>query len=242
MRANKRGGDQLRPLSVEFDFQPQTAGSVLIRLGNTHVLCAVSVEEEVPPFLKDKGQGWITAEYGMLPGATDTRHRRETRGQSGRTMEIQRLIGRSLRLMVDLKKIGERTLRVDCDVLNADGGTRTAAITGGALAVRRALRGLVAAGRLPAMPELTPVAAVSAGIVGGEYFLDLDYREDSSAEVDANFVMTGAGRLIEVQGSGEGAPFSRNDFLSLLDLATKGVHELLQPWRDGADSCDDAKL
>ena len=232
MRTDNRASDQLRPLTIEYDFQPQTAGSVLIRLGHTHVLCAVSIEEEVPPFLKDRGQGWITAEYAMLPGATDTRHRRETRGQSGRTMEIQRLIGRSLRLMVDLTQIGERTLRVDCDVLNADGGTRTAAITGGALAVRRALQGLVAGGQLPAMPVLTPVAAVSAGIVGGDYRLDLDYREDSGAEVDANFVMTGGGRLIEVQGSGEGAPFSRNDFLSLLDLAAKGVHELLAPWRE----------
>jgi ribonuclease PH len=234
MRSDNRAADQLRPLSIEYDFQPQAAGSALIRLGNTHVLCAVSVEEEVPPFLKGAGQGWITAEYGMLPGSTNTRTRRETKGQSGRTMEIQRLIGRSLRMMVDLGEIGERTLRVDCDVLNADGGTRTAAITGGALALRRALRGLVEKGLLAALPPLSPVAAVSVGLRQGEYILDLDYSEDSTAEVDANFVMTGDGRLIEVQGSAEGAPFGRQDFLALLDLAAKGVHELLLPWREDA--------
>lgn len=235
MRTNNRAADQLRPLSLEYNFQPQAAGSVLIRLGNTHVLCAVSVEEEVPPFLKGKGQGWITAEYGMLPGATNSRNRRETKGQSGRSMEIQRLIGRSLRMMVDLKSIGERTLRVDCDVLNADGGTRTAAITGAALALRLALRGLVAKGLLAELPVLTPVAAVSVGIVAGQPLLDLDYGEDSAAEVDANFVMTGDGRLIEVQGSGERAPFGREDFLAMLDLAVIGVQELLRPWREGED-------
>jgi ribonuclease PH len=232
MRTNNRAADQLRPLSLEYNFQPQAAGSVLIRLGNTHVLCAVSVEEEVPPFLKGRGQGWITAEYGMLPGATNSRNRRETKGQSGRTMEIQRLIGRSLRMLVDLKSFGERTLRVDCDVLNADGGTRTASITGAALALRLALRGLVAKGVLAELPPLTPVAAVSVGIVAGQAVLDLDYGEDSAAEVDANFVMTGDGRLIEVQGSAEGAPFGRQDFLAMLDLAGKGVQELLRPWRD----------
>ncbi len=232
MRTNNRAADQLRPLSLEYNFQSQAAGSVLIRLGNTHVLCAVSVEEEVPPFLRGKGQGWITAEYGMLPGSTNTRNRRETKGQSGRTMEIQRLIGRSLRMMVDLKAIGERTLRVDCDVLNADGGTRTASITGAALALRAALRGLVAKGLLAELPPLLPVAAVSVGVREGECLLDLDYGEDSSAEVDANFVMTGEGKLIEVQGSAEGAPFGREDFLAMLDLAGQGVQELLQPWRE----------
>lgn len=232
MRTNNRAADQLRPLSIEYGFQSQAAGSVLIRLGNTHVLCAVSVEEEVPPFLRGKGQGWITAEYGMLPGSTNSRNRRETKGQSGRSMEIQRLIGRSLRMLVDLKAIGERTLRVDCDVLNADGGTRTAAITGAALALRMALRGLVAKGVLGQLPTLTPVAAVSVGIVAGQEVLDLDYVEDSAAEVDANFVMTGDGRLIEVQGSGERAPFGREDFLAMLDLAGKGVQELLRPWRE----------
>ncbi|NTV12412.1 MAG: ribonuclease PH [Desulfobulbaceae bacterium] len=233
MRTNNRATDQLRPLAIEYGFQAQAAGSVLIRLGNTHVLCAVSVEEEVPPFLRGKGQGWITAEYGMLPGATNTRNRRETKGVSGRSMEIQRLIGRSLRMLVDLKSFGERTLRVDCDVLNADGGTRTAAITGAALALRLALRGLVAKGLLAEVPPLTPVAAVSVGIVAGQALLDLDYGEDSAAEVDANFVMTGDGKLIEVQGSAEGAPFDREDFFAMLDLAAKGVQELLRPWREG---------
>ncbi len=232
MRTNNRAADQLRPLSIEYGFQSQAAGSVLIRLGNTHVLCAVSVEEEVPPFLRGKGQGWITAEYGMLPGSTNSRNRRETKGQSGRSMEIQRLIGRSLRMMVDLKSIGERTLRVDCDVLNADGGTRTASITGAALALRMALRGLVAKGLLAELPALTAVAAVSVGVKEGCCLLDLDYGEDSSAEVDANFVMTGNGKLIEVQGSAEGAPFGRQDFLAMLDLAAKGVQELLRPWRE----------
>jgi ribonuclease PH len=233
MRSNNRADHEIRPLSVEYDFQPQAAGSVLIRLGNTHVLCAVSVEEQVPPFLTGKGQGWITAEYGMLPGSTNTRARRESNGPSGRSMEIQRLIGRSLRMMVDLATIGERTLRVDCDVLNADGGTRTAAITGAALAVRAALRGLVDKGRLPGLPVLTPVAAISVGVVGGRCLLDLDYSEDSTAEVDANFVMTGDGRLIEVQGSAEGAPFARADLARMLDLAGRGIEELARLWEDG---------
>ena len=189
----------------------------------------------MPPFLIDKGQGWITAEYGMLPGSTNTRARRETNGRSGRSMEIQRLIGRSLRMMVDLKDIGERTLRVDCDVLNADGGTRTASITGAALAVRAALQGLVEKGLLSRLPELTPVAAISVGVVDGHCLLDLDYSEDSTAEVDANFVMTGDGRLIEVQGSAEGAPFAREDFDRMLDLAGQGVDELTKLWGTGQD-------
>jgi ribonuclease PH len=235
MRSTNRADNEIRPLSVEYNFQHQADGSVLIRMGNTHVLCAVSVEEKVPPFLLDRGQGWITAEYGMLPGSTNTRARRETNGCSGRSMEIQRLIGRSLRMMVDLKEIGERTLRVDCDVLNADGGTRTASITGAALAVRAALRGLVEKGLLAAMPELTPVAAISVGMVGGHCLLDLDYQEDSSAEVDANFVMTGDGRLIEVQGSAEGAPFARDKFEQMLDLAELGMANLLKLWERGQD-------
>jgi len=235
MRSNNRSDDQLRPLSVEYNFQHQADGSVLIRMGNTHVLCAVSVEEKVPPFLIDKGQGWITAEYGMLPGSTNTRARRETNGRSGRSMEIQRLIGRSLRMMVDLAEIGERTLRVDCDVLNADGGTRTASITGAALAVRTALQGLVEKGLLARMPDLTPVAAISVGIVDGKCLLDLDYSEDSTAEVDANFVVTGDGRLIEVQSSAEGAPFAREDFNKMLDLAGQGIAELTKLWETGQD-------
>ena len=235
MRSNNRSDDQLRAVSLEYNFQHQADGSVLIRMGNTHVLCAVSVEEKVPPFLIGKGQGWITAEYGMLPGSTNTRARRETNGRSGRSMEIQRLIGRSLRMMVDLAEIGERTLRVDCDVLNADGGTRTASITGAALAVRAALRGLVEKGLLARMPELTQVAAISVGMVGGHCLLDLDYSEDSTAEVDANFVMTGDGRLIEVQGSAEGAPFAREDFNKMLDIAGRGIDELTKLWESGQD-------
>jgi ribonuclease PH len=199
-------------------------------MGDTQVICAVTVEESVPPFLKDKGQGWITAEYAMLPCATAGRNRREQQGPSGRSSEIQRLIGRSLRMMVDLKAIGERTLRIDCDVLNADGGTRTASITGGALAVREAIRKLVSAGKLPELPQITPVAAVSAGIIQGKPYLDLDYREDSAAEVDANFVMAGNGRWIEIQATAEGRPFAEKSFRDLKALAKKGILELLKLW------------
>jgi ribonuclease PH len=233
MRTSDRPADHLRPVSIEWGFQPQADASVLIRMGNTHVLCAVTIEETVPPFLKDKGQGWITAEYSMLPCATSTRHRRETSGQSGRTLEIQRLIGRSLRMMVDLKSIGERTLRVDCDALNADGGTRTASITGAALAVRAALEKLVGDGRLAAMPEVLPVAAVSVGIVEGRPLLDLDYAEDSAAEADANFVMAGDGRWIEVQSTAEGVPFSHDHLLAMAELAGKGIKELFHLWEGG---------
>jgi len=223
----------LRPISLEWDYQPAAAASLLIRMGGTHVLCGVSVEEKVPPFLLDKGQGWITAEYAMLPCATSSRYRRESvAGRSGRTLEIQRLIGRSLRMMVDLSSIGERTLRVDCDVLNADGGTRTASITGGALALRLALKRLVADGLLPEMPAILPVAAISAGIVDGIPCLDLDYREDSSAEADANFVMSGDGRWIEIQSTAEGAPFSAEDFQAMTGLAQKGIQELFTLWEE----------
>ena len=231
MRSNNRKPDSLRPISIERGVQYHADGSILIRMGNTHVICGVSVEEKVPPFLKDRGQGWITAEYGMLPCATDGRYRRETKGSSGRTMEIQRLIGRSLRMMVDLTTIGERTLRVDCDVLNADGGTRTAAITGGALAVRDALQKLVAEGRLAALPEIMPVAAISAGIVRGEAILDLDYSEDSAAETDANFVMAGDGRWIEIQASAEGRPFTDAAYLAMAGYAKQGIEELFLLWR-----------
>jgi ribonuclease PH len=200
-------------------------------MGNTHVLCGVTVEEKVPPFLKDRGQGWITAEYGMLPCATHSRGRREAvSGQSGRTLEIQRLIGRSLRMMVDLQLLGENTLRVDCDVLNADGGTRCASITGGALAVRMALERMADSGRLPALPPILPVAAVSAGVVGGRSLLDLDYSEDSSATVDANFVMCGDGRWIEVQTTAEGEPFQPELFLAMADMAARGIGRLFGLW------------
>jgi ribonuclease PH len=232
MRNNNRKPESLRPVSIEKGIQHQADASVLIRMGNTHVICGVSIEEKVPPFLRDSGQGWITAEYGMLPCATNSRYRRETKGQSGRTMEIQRLIGRSLRMMVDLSAIGERTLRVDCDVLNADGGTRTASITGAALAVRDALKKLVAEGRLEKLPEIMPVAAVSAGILGEKAILDLDYSEDSSAETDANFVMAGDGRWIEIQATAEGQPFSDEAYQDVANLARKGIEELFQLWRE----------
>jgi ribonuclease PH len=231
MRSDNRAPDSLRPVSIERDFQPQADASILIRMGNTHVICSVSIEETVPPFLKDSGQGWITAEYGMLPCATSTRGRRESvSGKSGRTHEIQRLIGRSLRMMVDLKTIGERTLRIDCDALNADGGTRTASITGAALAVRNALGRLVVDGRLAKMPAILPVAAVSAGIVDGVPMLDLDYAEDSRADVDANFVMAGDGRWIEIQSTAEETPFSNEAYLALSELARKGIQQLFDLW------------
>jgi ribonuclease PH len=233
MRSFNRSNDQQRPFSIERGFQPQAAASVLIKTGNTHVLCGVSVEENVPPFLRDSGRGWITAEYGMLPCATNSRFRRETKGQGGRTMEIQRLIGRSLRMMVDLETIGERTLRVDCDVINADGGTRTASITGASIAVNDALLGLVEQGLIKQMPKVMPVTAISAGIVDGEIRLDLDYSEDSRAETDANFVMAGLGdsaRWIELGSTAEGKPFTDDEILRLMALARKGCMELASLW------------
>ena len=231
-RSESRSADSLRDVSLVWDFQPGADASLLIRMGGTHVICGVSVEEKVPPFLKDSGKGWITAEYGMLPCATSSRYKREVvGGRSGRTYEIQRLIGRSLRMMVDLSQIGERTLRIDCDVLNADGGTRTASITGGALALRHALQKLVANGKLAEMPEILPVAAISVGIVDGKTCLDLDYSEDSRAEVDANFVMSGDGRWIEIQSTAEGSPFSSEAFLSMTSLAEKGINELFELWK-----------
>jgi len=231
MRKDNRSPESLRSVSIEKGVQFQADASVLIRMGNTHVICGVSIEEKVPPFLKGSGQGWITAEYGMLPCATDSRYRREINGRSGRTMEIQRLIGRSLRMMVDLTALGERTLRVDCDVLNADGGTRTASITGGALAVRDALGKLADEGKLARIPEIMPVAAISAGIKDGVPLLDLDYLEDSSAETDANFVMSADGRWIEIQSTAEGKPFNDESFLAMMTLARKGINELFELWK-----------
>jgi ribonuclease PH len=233
MRVNNRAADSLRPISVEWNIQPSADASLLIRTGNTHVICGVSIEETVPPFLKGGGSGWITAEYGMLPCATSSRYKREgLSGKSGRTHEIQRLIGRSLRMMVDLTLLGERTLRVDCDVLNADGGTRTAAITGAALALRAALAGMAADGRLATMPAIMPIAAISVGIVAGVPLLDLDYNEDSKAEADANFVMRGDNHWIEIQSTAEGAPFSNDLFLQMTALAQKGIQELLGLWSE----------
>lgn len=228
MRQDKRRADQLRPVSVEYDAQPNADGSVLIRMGGTHVLCGVSIESKVPPFLIGTGRGWITAEYGMLPCATHTRGKREAAvGRTGRTFEIQRLIGRSLRMMVNLEKIGEYTLRVDCDVINADGGTRCASITGAALALVRALEKMVRDGRLAEMPAVLPVAAVSVGVVNGVPLLDLAYEEDSAAEVDANFVMAGDGRWIEMQCTAESKPFQPELFARMQELAAQGIRELL---------------
>ncbi|MFC1843814.1 ribonuclease PH [Thermodesulfobacteriota bacterium] len=233
MRKNERQNNEIRPVSIEKDFFPHADGSLLIKMGNTHVACAATVEESVPRFLQDSDQGWITAEYGMLPMATNTRSRREAaQGRSGRTHEVQRLIGRSLRMMVDLNSLGPRTIRVDCDVIRADGGTRTAAITGAALVVRDVIYKLHAEKKLAELPEITPLAAISCGIVEGKGLLDLDYEEDSSAEVDANFVMCMDGRFVEVQSTAEGKPFSRQDFNLLTDLASQGITQLLSLWQD----------
>ena len=231
MRKNKRQDNELRPVSIEKDFLPHADGSLLIKMGDTHVICAASVEESVPRFLMDSNQGWITAEYGMLPWSTNTRSQREAaRGRSGRTYEVQRLIGRSLRMMVDLNSLGTHTIRVDCDVIRADGGTRTAAITGAALVARDVINGLHKEGKLAEMPTINPMAAISAGIVDGHALLDLDYSEDSGAEVDANFVMCKDGRFVEVQSTAEGKPFSREDFDRLSDLAFLGITQLLALW------------
>ena len=235
MRPDNRPADTLRPVSLEYGVQPHADGSVLIRMGRTHVLCGVTVEDRAPSWCAGSGRGWITAEYGMLPCATHSRGRREAvSGPSARSLEIQRLIGRSLRLMVDLGQLGERTLRVDCDVLNADGGTRCASITGGALAVRLALGRMVERGQLTALPEILPVAAVSAGVLAGRPVLDLDYGEDSAAEVDANFVMSGDDRWIEVQTTAEGAPFRPELLTAMATLAADGIKRLLALW-DGRE-------
>lgn len=233
VRNNERAVDELRHVEVEYNAQPHADGSVLIKMGGTHVLCGATVEDKVPPFLRDTGKGWITAEYGMLPCATHTRGRREAvSGRSGRTYEIQRLIGRSLRMMIDLGTVGEHTIKVDCDVLNADGGTRCASITGSCLAVRQALMKMVREGKLEKKPPILPVAAISVGVVDGEVLLDLAYDEDSRAEVDANFVMAGDGRWIEMQCTAEGTPFQPELFARMQELATKGIRELFEYWKD----------
>jgi len=233
MRKNARQDNELRPISIERGFQPHADGSILIKMGDTHVICSALVEDKVPSFLENTDQGWITAEYGMLPWSTHTRSQREAaRGRSGRTYEVQRLIGRSLRMMVDLTTLGPRTIRVDCDVIRADGGTRTAAITGAALVVNDIIQNLHAEGQLPKVPKITPLAAISVGIVDGRPLLDLDYGEDSRAEVDANFVMCGDGRLVEVQCTAEGAPFSRQQSDQLFDLAAQGIRQLLSHWKE----------
>lgn len=230
MRRDGRAADALRPVEFQLDFTDNPAGSVLCSMGRTRVLCTVCIEDGVPRWLQGAGQGWVTAEYAMLPGATDTRSERESmRGRpSGRTLEIQRLIGRSLRAAVDLQALGERTLLIDCDVLQADGGTRTASVTGAYTALALACQRLVDAKRLSALPLRDSVAAVSVGVVGGDLLLDLPYEEDARADVDMNVVATGSGDLIEVQGTGEGAVFSRAQLDGLLDLAVAGIGELTQ--------------
>ncbi len=229
MRVDGRKNDELRPVSVVPDFVIYPEGSVLIAMGQTKVLCNVTIENTVPHWMKKQGQagGWITAEYALLPRSTHYRTTRETRGLKGRTQEIQRLIGRSLRAAFDLKKLGEITCIVDCDVLQADGGTRTAAITGAYLALAGALKSRVLAGELSEDAFLAPVAAVSVGIVGGEPMLDLCYAEDSAADADVNIVMNANGDFIEIQGTAEGKPFSGGAFNILLALGTKGIQELL---------------
>jgi ribonuclease PH len=229
IRIDGRSRTQNRPVSLSVDFIDYAEGSVLIEAGRTRVLCTASVEEKVPPFLEGKGQGWVTAEYNMLPRATHTRNTRERDGKvSGRTQEIQRLIGRSLRAAVDLKKLGPHTITLDCDVIQADGGTRTAAVTGAYVALHRACALLLAQGRLSELPIRTAVAAISVGVVEGDLLLDLCYAEDSCAEVDFNVVMTAEHEFIEVQGTGEGGVFSRATMNSLLDLAEQGITDLLQ--------------
>lgn len=229
-RPSGRASDQMRDVSIETGFAKHAEGSCLIRFGDTHVLCTASVEERVPPWMRNSGRGWVTAEYGMLPRSTHTRTDREAaRGkQSGRTQEIQRLIGRSLRAVTNLEGLGERQIRVDCDVLQADGGTRTASITGSWIALHLALQGLVDAGSIPSIPLIGHVAAISCGIYDGAPVLDLDYAEDSNAETDGNFVITDGGTLCEIQATAEGTPFTESEFLELLRLAKKGCAELCE--------------
>lgn len=225
-----RAADQLRPVSITPHFLPHADGSALIACGNTKVICTASIDESVPPFLRGKNQGWVTAEYGMLPASTASRMRREAAQgkQSGRTQEIQRLIGRSLRAAVDLSRLGERQILIDCDVIQADGGTRTASITGAYVALHLAIGKLLAAGKLAHNPIREAVAAVSLGIVGGVPLLDLDYPEDSGCDSDINLVMTASGNIIEIQGTAEGAAFSPAALTQLLALGQKGIAELLQ--------------
>ena len=229
IRSAARGHDQLRPVRITRGFTIHAEGSVLIEFGATRVLCTASVEEKVPPHKRGSGEGWVTAEYGMLPRATHTRSDREAaRGkQSGRTQEIQRLIGRSLRAVFDLALLGERTIHLDCDVLQADGGTRTAAITGAFVAAQDAVNGLLAHGLIAKTPIIAPVAAISVGIVRGTPLLDLEYVEDSACDTDMNVVMTGAGHFVEVQGTAEGAAFTRTELNALLALAEQGIAELM---------------
>ncbi|HJT51141.1 MAG TPA: ribonuclease PH [Nitrosospira sp.] len=230
MRPSNRTPDQLRPIQITRHYTKHAEGAVLIEFGDTRILCTASVDEKVPPFLRGKGQGWLTAEYGMLPRSTHERMDREAaRGkQSGRTMEIQRLIGRALRSIVDLTKLGERTIQIDCDVIQADGGTRTASITGAFVALHDAVEKLLHQQVIQTTPILAHVAAVSVGIYGGVPVLDLDYVEDSRCDTDMNVVMTGDFGLVEMQGTAEGVPFTRHDLNAMLDLAQQGIRSLIE--------------
>ena len=229
-RPSGRSFDQLRSVTFELNATKHAEGSCLVKFGDTHVLCTASVDERVPSFLRNSGRGWVTAEYGMLPRSTNTRMDREaSRGkQSGRTLEIQRLIGRSLRAVIDMDSLGERQIRIDCDVLQADGGTRTASITGGFVALYLALANLQSNGLITTLPVLDQVAAVSCGIYNGQVLLDLDYNEDSDAGVDANFVLTGTNKIIEVQATAEDKAFDKNEFNELLQLAEIGISQLVK--------------
>ena len=230
MRPSGRTADQLRTVTLETGFSKHAEGSCLIKFGDTHVLCTATLEDKAPPFLRDTGKGWVTAEYGMLPRSTHSRMGREAaRGkQSGRTQEIQRLIGRSLRAVVDMEKLGERQVRLDCDVIQADGGTRTASITGAYVAMVMCFQKMIADGKLAELPIKAPVAAVSCGIYKGMPVLDLDYDEDSVAETDANFVLTGDNKIVEIQGTAEEHPFTEEEFLRLMRLARIGVDQLVK--------------
>ena len=238
MRPSGRNVSEMRPISIETGITKHAEGSCMIRVGDTHVLCTATIEDRVPPFIKGSGLGWVTAEYGMLPRSTTSRMRREAAAgkQGGRTVEIQRLIGRSLRAGVDRVALGERQITVDCDVIQADGGTRCASITGGWVALRLAVNKLMKAGDVISDPLIDPVAAVSCGIYAGQPVLDLDYPEDSDAGVDGNFVMTGSGQLIEVQMSAEGSTFSRGQMDELMALAEKGVSELAELQKAAANA------
>ncbi|PPR20211.1 MAG: Ribonuclease PH [Alphaproteobacteria bacterium MarineAlpha10_Bin2] len=244
MRPSGRRPDELRDISLQPNYSKHAEGSCLVRFGDTHVLCTASVESRVPPFLRNSGRGWVTAEYGMLPRSTGSRSGREAaRGkQGGRTHEIQRLIGRSLRAVTEMTAFGERQITLDCDVLQADGGTRTAAITGAYVALHQAFHGLVKAGEIERIPLTDQIAAISCGIYKGEAVLDLDYDEDSVADTDANFVLTGSGGIVEVQGTAEGKPFSEDQFLELMALAKLGIERLTALQREtlGADSANGA--
>ncbi|WP_135080747.1 ribonuclease PH [Terasakiella sp. SH-1] len=233
-RPSGRAADQLREISFEMGFSKYAEGSCLIKFGDTHVLCTATVEEKVPGWMRGSGEGWVTAEYGMLPRSTHGRMRREASSgkQSGRTQEIQRLIGRSLRAVCDLKAMGEIQVRVDCDVIQADGGTRTASITGAYVAMYAAFQKMLEEGKLETIPLSSEVAAISCGIFEGTPVLDLDYDEDSSAQADANFVLTGKEGIVEIQGTAEEDPFSQDEFMQLLSLAQKGVSELVVKQRE----------